>query len=150
MKTKTKGLEPIVAAVLLIVVAVIGAVLIYLWFAGYVTKATSQAESMAVSEKLKIEAASLTAGTGGSGTATLYIRNLGGDTVKLVHAYVLRPGSISPVCSQSIDPAETIDPGEMSTITVTLTGCTLDAGYDYVIKIVTQKGTEFAVTVTAS
>jgi hypothetical protein len=146
MKTKTKGLEPIVAAVLLIVVAVIGAVLIYLWFAGYVTKATSQAESMAVSEKLKIEAASLTE----DGEATLYIRNLGGDTVKLVHAYVLRPGSISPVCSQSIDPAETIDSGAMSPITVTFTGCTLDAGYDYVIKIITQKGTEFAVTVTAS
>jgi Kef-type K+ transport system membrane component KefB len=147
MKTKTKGLEPIVAAVLLIVVAVIGAVLIYLWFAGYVTKTTSQAESMAASEKLKIEAASLTATTG---EATLYIRNLGGDTVRLVHAYVLRPGSISPVCSQPIDPAATIDPGVMSTTTVTLSACTLNAGYDYVIKIVTQKGTEFAVTVTAS
>jgi Kef-type K+ transport system membrane component KefB len=147
MKTKTKGLEPIVAAVLLIVVAVIGAVLIYLWFAGYVTKTTSQAESMAASEKLKIEAASLTATTG---EATLYIRNLGGDTVRLVHAYVLRPGSISPLCSQSISPAATIDPGVMSPVTVTLSACTLNAGYDYVIKIVTQKGTEFAVTVTAS
>ena len=41
MKTKTRGLEPIVAAVLPIVVAVIGAVPVYLWFAGYVTKATS-------------------------------------------------------------------------------------------------------------
>ena len=51
MKTKTKGLELIVAAVLLIVVAVIGAVLVYLWFPGDVTKATSQAEQMAVSEK---------------------------------------------------------------------------------------------------
>jgi FlaG/FlaF family flagellin (archaellin) len=86
MKTKTKGLEPIVAAVLLIVVAVIGAVLVYLWFAGYVTKATSQAEQMAASEKLKIEAASLTT----SGSATLYIRNLGGDAVKVVHAYILK------------------------------------------------------------
>jgi len=147
MKTKTKGLEPIVAAVLLIVVAVIGAVLIYLWFAGYVTKTTSQAESMAASEKLKIEAASLSASPA---EATLYIRNLGGDTVRLVHAYVLRPGTISPVCSVPIDPAATIDPGVMSTTTVTLTSCTINAGYDYVIKIVTQKGTEFAVTVTAS
>jgi hypothetical protein len=148
MKTKTRGLEPIVAAVLLIVVAVIGAVLIYLWFAGYVTKATSQAESMATSEKLKIEAASLTTGT--PPQAELYIRNIGGDTVRLVHAYVLRPGSISPVCSHSISPAP-INPGEMSRITVSLpTTCTLNAGYDYVIKVVTQKGTEFAVTVTAS
>ncbi len=63
MKTKTRGLEPIVAAVLLIVVAVIGAVLVYLWFAGYVTRATSQAEQISASEKLKIEAAGLTAGS---------------------------------------------------------------------------------------
>jgi FlaG/FlaF family flagellin (archaellin) len=78
MKTKTRGLEPIVAAVLLIVVAVIGAVLVYLWFAGYVTKATSQAEQMAASEKLKIEAANLTSTDG-----YLFIRNLGGDSANI-------------------------------------------------------------------
>ncbi len=151
MKTKTRGLEPIVAAVLLIVVAVIGAVLIYLWFAGYVTKATSQAEQMTASEILKIEAASLSAE---NNEAILYIRNLGGDTVRLVHAYVLKPGSISAVCSVEIDPAvnpaATIEPGVMSDVTVTFTDCTLETGYNYVIKIVTRKGTEFAVTVTAS
>jgi FlaG/FlaF family flagellin (archaellin) len=150
MKTKTKGLEPIVAAVLLIVVAVIGAVLVYLWFAGYVTKATSQAESMAASEKLKIEAASLTAAGDGSGTATLYIRNLGGDAVKVVQAYVFKPGSTNVLCTVSIV-ADPIQPGELSTITPGLpAGCGITAGYDYVIKVVTQKGTEFAVTVTAS
>ena len=50
MKTKIRGLEPIVAAVLLIVVAVIGAMLVYVWFTGYVTKATSQADTTATSE----------------------------------------------------------------------------------------------------
>jgi hypothetical protein len=151
MKAKTRGLEPIVAAVLLIVVAVIGAVLIYLWFAGYVTKATSQAEAMAASEKLKIEAASLT--TGATPQAELYIRNLGGDTVTLVLAYIFRPGSISALCySDDFTPdPPTIDPGSMEIITIDFTGCTaINSGYDYVIKVVTQKGTEFAVTVTAS
>ena len=151
MKTKTKGLEPIVAAVLLIVVAVIGAVLIYLWFAGYVTKATSQAESMAASEKLKIEAAALTAGT--PPEAELYIRNLGGDTVTLVTAYVFKPGSINALCySDDFTPnPPTVDPGLMEIITIDFTGCAaIDSGYDYVIKVVTRKGTEFAVTVTAS
>lgn len=152
MKTKTRGLEPIVAAVLLIVVAVIGAVLIYLWFAGYVTKATSQAEQMAVSEKLKIEAASLT--TGETTEAKLYVRNLGGDAVKIVHAYILRPGSTSAICSKQLTSPSTINPGEMNPVTISLTAtdCTgsINAGNDYVIKIITQKGTEFAVTVTAS
>ena len=144
MKTKTKGLEPIVAAVLLIVVAVIGAVLVYLWFAGYVTKATSQAEQMAASEKLKIEAASLS-----GGTAKLYVRNLGGDKVTINTAYLLKPGTVNPLCYNSTL-VITIDPGSLSVVEATLSGCTITPGYDYVIKIVTLKGTEFAVTVTAS
>ena len=157
MKTKTRGLEPIVAAVLLIVVAVIGAVLVYLWFAGYVTKATSQAEQMAASEKLKIEAASITTGTN---TAMLYIRNLGGDNVTLATAYILKPGTINPICAvQSFtiykpdlttSGATTLYPGALQKVEFNVGGCDLQPGYDYVIKLVTQKGTEFAVTVTAS
>jgi len=149
MKTKTKGLEPIVAAVLLIVVAVIGAVLVYLWFAGYVTKATSQAEQMAASEKLKIEAAKIDTV---AGTATLYVRNLGGDKVTIATYYILRPGTINPLCDP-ITPTSspTINPGNMATVTFNVNStCSLQPGYDYVIKLVTLKGTEFAVTVTAS
>jgi FlaG/FlaF family flagellin (archaellin) len=158
MNTKAKGLEPIVAAVLLIVVAVIGAVLVYLWFAGYVTKATSQAEQMAASEKLKIEAANLTS-TGGA----LFIRNLGGDNVTLSTIYVLKPGTVNPLCaigsgsitiykgtSTSTDKASTLYPGSLQLVKFTVSNCGISAGYDYVIKVVTQKGTEFAVTVTAS
>lgn len=156
MKTKTRGLEPIVAAVLLIVVAVIGAVLVYLWFAGYVTKATSQAEQMAASEKLKIEAASLSSGA--SPTASLYVRNLGGDKVTIVTAYVFRPGTMNPICiSSSINntASATINVGQLATVSIAFTNaagasCSISAGYDYVIKLVTSKGTELAVTVTAS
>jgi len=150
---KTKGLEPIVAAVLLIVVAVIGAVLVYLWFAGYVTKTTSQAEQMAASEKLKIEAAMLDT----TPQAILYIRNLGGDKVQLTTAYILRPGTLTPICiSTTINP-NTLEPNPANAQKVTISGfsdaattCNIQSGYDYVVKIVTAKGTEFAVTVTAS
>ncbi|ACB40787.1 type IV pilin [Pyrobaculum neutrophilum] len=154
---KVKGLEPIVAAVLLIVVAVIGAVLVYLWFAGYVTKATSQAEQMAASEKLKVEAASLSSS---AASGVLYIRNLGGDNVTLSTIYVLKPGTLSPLCLASgitvykpgstTATATTLYPGQLQQVQFSIpTGC-VTAGYDYVIKIVTLKGTEFAVTVTAS
>jgi len=146
MKPKTRGIEPIVAAVLLIVVAVIGAVLVYLWFAGYITRATSQAEQISASEKLKIEAAGLTA----SGSVTLHVRNLGSDTARVVHIYILRPGSITSVCHGAVSPVVTINAGGVESFTRTLSGCSLSSGFDYVVKIVTQKGTEFAVTVTAS
>ncbi|MGC9051205.1 flagellar biosynthesis protein FlaG [Pyrobaculum sp.] len=161
MKTETKGLEPIVAAVLLIVVAVIGAVLVYLWFAGYVTKATSQAEQMAASEKLKIEAANLTSGT--PVRASLYIRNLGGDNVTIATVYILKPGTINPLCvvdgsqvtyykSTSTTSAQvnSLYPGSVQLVRFSTSGCGVSSGFDYVIKLVTKKGTEFAVTVTAS
>jgi hypothetical protein len=96
---------------------------------------------MVVSEKLKIEAASLT--TGATPEAKLYVRNLVGDAVKVVHAYILRPGSTSAICSKQL--TTTINAGEMSPVTFTLTTATdctgsIEAGRDYVIKIVTQKG----------
>jgi len=153
MKTKIRGLEPIVAAVLLIVVAVIGAMLVYVWFTGYVTKATSQAETTATSEKLKIEAASLTVYTNGSGTLKLYMRNIGGDAVRLRGLYVFRPGSLNALCSIGVPGSPTINPGDYyeTDPPITLpTSCNLYAGNDYVIKVVTQKGTEFAITVTGS
>jgi len=97
MKTKTKGLKPIVAAVLPIVVAVIGAVSVYLWFAGYVTKATNQAEQTAASEKLKTEAASHTTSTDGPPTATLNNPSGGAETP----AQDLKPGSNSATFAAS-------------------------------------------------
>jgi hypothetical protein len=142
---------------LLIVVAVIGAVLVYLWFAGYVTKATSQAEQMAASEKLKIEATNLTSTRG-----HLFIRNLGGNNVTLSTIYILRPDTVNPLCTADsitiyrgtntgTGSVSTLYPGRLHLIRFTVpTGCGISAGNDYVIKVVALKGTEFAVTVTAS
>jgi hypothetical protein len=111
MKSKTRGLEPIVAAVLLIVIAVIGAVLVYLWFAGYVTRATSQAEQISASEKLKIEAAQIT----DDPVVNLYVRNLGGDAARVVHMYILRPGSLTPICTADVDPPRDNRPRQCAT-----------------------------------
>ncbi|RFA95568.1 archaellin/type IV pilin N-terminal domain-containing protein [Pyrobaculum aerophilum] len=145
---KTKGLEPIVAAVLLIVVAVIGAVLVYLWFAGYVTKATSQAEQMAASEKLKIEAASLKAT---NGEVTLYVRNLTNLPVKWSTLYILQAGTNTIICGpRDLSGATNYNKtGDILKVDAIM-GCSLTVGYDYTIKLVTARGTEIATTVTAS
>jgi type II secretory pathway pseudopilin PulG len=143
--------------VLLIVVAVLGAVLIYFWFGGYVTRATSQAEQMAASEKLKIEAANLTSTYG-----YLFIRNQGSDNVTLATIYIVKPGHVNPLCTNSTaitthrgtstttGAVRTLFPGRLHLVRFTISGCGIIAGNDYVIKVVTKKATEFAITVTAS
>jgi type II secretory pathway pseudopilin PulG len=142
----------------LIVVAVIGAMLVYLWLSGYVTQATSQAGQSAGSEKLKIEAANLTSSKG-----ALFIRNLGGNNVTIATIYILRPDSTNPLCTNSTavqifrgtstatDTVPTLFPGRLHLVRFTIpANCGINFGNDYVIKIVTQKGTEYAVTVNAS
>lgn len=159
---KAKGIEPIVAAVLLVVLAVVGAVLLYLWFAGYLTKVTSQAEQTLVTEKLSIEAANLTYASKRGTYAYLYIRNLGGSNVTLATAYLLAPGTTNPLCvtnsitvynglSTTASTVSTLYPGQDQLVYVNFgTSCTVQSGYSYVIKIVTQQGTQFSVTITAS
>ncbi len=46
--------------------------------------------------------------------------------------------------------AATLYPGALQAMTFSVSSCGLQPGYDYVIKLVTLKDTEFAVTVTAS
>jgi hypothetical protein len=94
--------------------------------------------------------------------ATLFIRNLGGDNVTLVTAYVLRSGTVNPLCTAErirvfrpggTDEVSNLYPGVVQRVTLDLPqNCRaqIQSGRDYVIKLVTQKGTEFAVTVTAS
>ena len=78
----------------------------------------------------------------------------------LATAYILMPGTINPICAiQSFTVykpgsttaiAATLYPGALQKVEFSVSGCSLQPGYDYVIKLVTLKGTEFAITVTAS
>jgi len=146
---KTKGLEPIVAAVLLIVVAVVGAVLIYLWFSGFVTRGTTQAEQVTAGERLKIESANLTA----TGISVIYVRNMTGAQVTFNTAYLLRPGTSSPICPPATGASIVMSPGGapgLIKVRVTFTGCPITAGAEYAIKLVTARNTEVVTTVVAT
>jgi FlaG/FlaF family flagellin (archaellin) len=141
-----RGLESVVATVLLIVVAVVGVVLVYLWFSGYLGKSTSMAGQAGAAERFKVESASLAA----DGTVRIYIRNLGGTPVNVSTIYVYPVGSLNPICvKHGVNAA--ISPGTVAAVETTLT-CTTSPtpGGNYVIKVVTAKGTEIAYTITAT
>jgi len=141
---KTKGLEPIVAAVLLIVVAVIGAVLVYLWFSGYVTRATSQAEQLSAAEQLKIEAIEIPS----AGTVRIYVRNVGTIPIDVASAYVLNAITLTTECGGVLSTAVNIPAGDADYADAT--GCSLNAGERYIAKVVTKRGTEAAAVFIAS
>jgi len=137
---KTRGLEPIVAAVLLIVVAVIGAVLVYLWFSGYVTRATSQAEQLSAAEQLKIEAVNVSKT---NNKVYIYVRNVGDVPINVTSAYVLDSIKLTAVCTNTT--VKTIvPPGFVKTIYIP--SCVPNSGVRYIAKVVTARGTEAAAT----
>jgi hypothetical protein len=77
---------------------------------------------------------------------------------------MLKPGTINPICAVqtftiykpghspalTAPTATTLYSGALQKVEFNVGSCGLHPGYDYVIKLVTLKGAEFAVTVTAS
>jgi flagellin-like protein len=141
-----RGIEPIVAAILLIVITVVAAVLLYMWFSGYLTATTGRVSSMSSPEEFQVVAASLSASNG----LNAYVQNTGSTTITIVGAYILNSTTNSLICSVSIS-STTISPGQTAQITGTLpTSCTITPGTSYLVKFVTAEGTQYTVSVVAS
>ncbi|MEM0025258.1 MAG: hypothetical protein QXV41_01650 [Zestosphaera sp.] len=135
MKTRS-GVSPIIATMILILIATAAGVLLWVWVSGYVSG--NPATHSALDERVKIEAVRVDMGDS-SATVTIYVRNVGSITVNVSSGYVLdvngnlmMGGPFSGVL---------IRPGEVRYITI-VSDTTLIKGNVYIAKIVTQRGTE--------
>ena len=89
---RVRGISPIVAAILLILVAIAGAVIVYLWLTGFAGTATATPATMKA--RLEVEQAAVKADTGvnavvngntyvNKSSVILYVRNVGDTTVNI-------------------------------------------------------------------
>jgi hypothetical protein len=153
-----RGLEPVVGALLLIVVVVVGVVLVWLWFSG-LGKAASSAEL--APDLLKIEGGNV-ANLGGGVRVFLWIRNLGGGAVLSHTVYVYKSGDV--ICFADGLPW-VVGPGRLEYLDVwmpvgppsdvgggVVAGCreAVVPGAVYVVELVTARGAETSVVVTAN
>ena len=140
-EVRRKGVSPVIATLLLIVIAVVAAVLTYLWVTGYMGKVTGTVEQTAtqqLQERIKINAVQVS-----DTTVTLSVANIGDVDVTISAAYVLFQNG-TMVCGVST--TKSIPKGAVDTVGVT--GCSLTSGITYVAKAVTNKGTEATYTFT--
>ena len=143
---KSLGIEPIVAAILLVVITVVAAVLLYMWFSGYLTATTGKVSSMATPEQFQVVAASLSASSG----VTAYVQNTGTVTITLTGIYVLNATTGNLICANNTL-STTISPGATTEVTATLpTTCSISPGTTYELLFVTSTGTKYAISVVAS
>ncbi len=132
---QARAISPVIATLLLILIALAAAVLIYVWVTGYVTGLT-KAGTPELEEKIKIEAVSAS-----TDTVTLYIRNVGGTSVVIDAIYIIRveDNSIITVASSTTS----LNPGDLTSITIS-GGFNLESGKTYIVKVVTKSGVETA------
>ncbi len=132
-----KGVSPIIAVLLLIVIAVAAAVLAYIWIVSYTGTLEQQAGTQQLQERIKIEGVEYD-GT----TLTIYVRNIGEVDVTVDAAYIF--DASGTVIDSATGLGVTLTPGQVSTAgQVTIDGgLTLNDGSTYTVKVVTDKGTE--------
>jgi flagellin-like protein len=135
-----RGVSPVIATLLLIVIAVAAAVLVYMWAVGYATQ--MKPTTPETGERLKIEAGVLDSS---SGQATLYVRNVGGSPATVKTAYLL---TTSQDVIERKDINVDIDVGSVSQVSTTFS-TTLTKGQTYIVRIVTSLGNEFAIELKA-
>uniref|UniRef100_A0A7C3WKM2 Flagellar biosynthesis protein FlaG n=1 Tax=Thermofilum pendens TaxID=2269 RepID=A0A7C3WKM2_THEPE len=140
---RRKAVSPVIATLLLIVIAVAAAVLTYLWVTGYMGTVAPRETPMQLEERIKIDAVK-TIKTGEVYNVQIYVANIGENATKIVSAYVLT-SDYTVVCGGSLDTPQFIDVGQTATVDVSDT-CNLNPGVSYIAKVSTIRGVEATYT----
>ena len=136
------GVSPVIAVLLLVVIAVIAGTLLYVWLTGYMGTLQTEAGTEQLKEKIKIEAVKYES-SDTTGTVTVYVRNIG-DTKVTLKAVYLYNASGTVVATDTNENTE-LDSGNVGTVDITYT---LSSGKTYTVKVVTKRGTEATYTFT--
>ena len=134
-----RAFSPVIAALILMLLAVAAGVVVYSYTMGWVGGAT-KSEGGQYGE-LSLDAATAVASTN---TITAYVRNIGGKSVTPHKAYV------DDSQATSITPTTAIDEGDVATLTINATNPGLTAGTTYEVKIVCTDGTSLTFSVKAT
>ena len=143
----TKGIDTILAALLMVVIVVVASVMVYAWSTGLLggLLVTPQAGK----EALNIENSSFTNST----STTLFLRNSGSASISLITYYVKdtsnnqysRTSWTGPTVSPNGLATTTINIGATSCSACTLSGTafTFVAGNSYTVLVVTSRNNQF-------
>ncbi|MCS7128052.1 MAG: hypothetical protein N3E36_02595 [Sulfolobales archaeon] len=136
--SSTKAVSPIVATVLLIVIAISTGILLWVWVSGYISRDHTQS-TIVLEERIRVEAIQVNS-TGDFLNITIYVRNMGSIATVISSAYVLDANG--NYITASINISEELEPGKVKGVIVTSSNTSLTSGYMYIAKVVTFRGTE--------
>jgi FlaG/FlaF family flagellin (archaellin) len=136
LRKSAKAISPIIATLMLMLLAVAAGVIVYAYVTGWIGGATQTSGA----PKGQLQVDSITATTT---TIQVYIRNLGGEVAKVDAIYV----EGNAVASVSPSLPQTIDVGKVQGFT--LGSLTLTQGHFYKVTVVCADGTTISQSVKA-
>ena len=137
------AVSPVIAVLLLVMIAVIAGTLLYVWLTGYMGTLQAGAGTESLEEKIKIEGVKYDETTsGGSTTYTLtaYVRNMGDISVTITAIYLINATSETVIDSDTTANVS-ISSGAVGSVTLSLDNA-LTSDQTYIVKVTTSKGTE--------
>lgn len=132
---RRKGVSPVIATLLLIVIAVAAAVLAYIWVTGYMGTLAPREVPTQLQERIKIDAVKID-----GGSVTIYVSNIGEIDTEIVSAYILYE-NYTAACGGPLASSVPISKGVAKGVTVPDT-CDLVAGTTYIAKVSAEGGAE--------
>ncbi len=146
MKRLGKGVSPIIATIILVLIAIAAGVMLWLWVSGFIT--STPAQQPALNERIKIDAVNISSSSSSSGSnLSIYVRNMGSTNVTITAAYILTTSNTAIAYSTSINVM--IPPGQVTKINMNIpatASANIKPGYAYVAKVVTANGVEATYT----
>jgi len=139
-----KAVSPLIATIILIAVTIAIAAIVVAWVYGIFGTATGPGE------KLQIFADARLITTGQNVTFTVTAKNIGTAVATIQKVYIKENATCTnPIIQVDSSPNTQLSPGEVKTISVIFTTCSLQPGITYTVVIVTGGGQAYNVPVTA-
>jgi flagellin-like protein len=124
-----KGLEPLIAAVILIAITLVIAIAVVGWMTGLFGATVGGTESLVILPNTTLT------NTSSGWRLNISIRNVGPSPSSVIATYVANYTCFSG--------SQTISPGEIRTISSICSGANLNNGVRYTIKVITSSGNTF-------
>ena len=131
---KYRAIDPVVATLILIIVAVVAGVTAYSFVTGFIAQTTTQAQSPST---IIIDGAEL---DDSDNSATIKVRNIGQKSTSISAVYILNASDLSLVDSDlSPTGGSNIDPGSVAEVTADGLN-NIQANNWYIVKVVADDG----------
>ena len=146
MELHRKGVSPIIATVILVLIAVAAGVMLWLWVSGFAS--TTPTEQQALNERIRIDAVKIENNTGNN-IVIIYVRNIGNVNVTISAAYILDISNIIVASNTDTSQMPTVSRGAVGEVKVDVSSEPLNPGYVYKVRVVTTNGVEATYTFVA-